>query len=155
MDKYIHIPGIYNNQIACQPLNAYGHEKVAEEKSTKLDPKVIDLVKKITPNPDKHIFILLTALGAGEIWGGNSNADFFFEKDLNSEDSSFGYKTFTNAGHRLFGVKNVVTFAMPGGIKYEEKGVSGKTGMETVTYGYVGYKVWTPKAGLIVDITLA
>ena len=98
MDKYIHIPGVYNNQIACQPLNAYGHEKIAEEKSTKLDPKVIDLVKKITPNPDKHIFILLTALGAGEIWGGNSNADFFFEKDLNSEDPSFGYKTFTDAG---------------------------------------------------------
>ena len=58
-------------------------------------------------------------------------------------------------GHRLFGVKGTCTYAAPRGIKYEEKMVTGKTGRETVVYGYIGAKVWTPKAALTVDITLA
>lgn len=70
-------------------------------------------------------------------------------------DATVGTKTWTNAGHRVFGVKGVSTYAQPGGIKTEEKAVSGKTGMEIATYGYVGFKLWTPKLGLIVDITLS
>lgn len=58
-------------------------------------------------------------------------------------------------GHRMFGVKGIATYAAPRGIQFEEKGVTGKTGKEIVTYGYCGVKVWTPKASLIVDITLA
>lgn len=70
-------------------------------------------------------------------------------------DETLGSKTYTNSGHRVFGVKNVSTYASPRGIQYEEKAVSGKTGKEVVVYGYVGFKLWTQKAGLIVDITLA
>lgn len=66
-----------------------------------------------------------------------------------------GTKTWTNLGHRVFGVKNVTTYAAPRGMRFEEKSVSGKTGMEIVTYGYVGFKAWAPKASLTVDITLA
>lgn len=61
----------------------------------------------------------------------------------------------TNSGHRVFGVKNSSTYAAPQGIKYEEKGVSGKTGKEVVTYGYIGHKLWKSKEDLVVDITLA
>lgn len=60
----------------------------------------------------------------------------------------------SNSGHRVFGVKGVATYAAPRGVKYEEKSVSGKTGKEVVTYGYCGFKLWTQKAGLIVDITI-
>lgn len=60
-----------------------------------------------------------------------------------------------NSGHRVFGVKGVATYASPRGIRYEEKMVSGKTGMEIAVVALVGAKVWTPKADLIVDITLA
>ena len=60
-----------------------------------------------------------------------------------------------NDGHRLFGVKNVCTFAAPRGVRVEEKGVAGKTGKEVVVYGYIGAKVWTPKASLTVKVTLA
>lgn len=70
-------------------------------------------------------------------------------------DATMGTKTWTNAGHRVFGVKNVSTHAIPGGIKTEEKQVSGKTGYEIATFGYVGFKLWTVNAGLVVDITLA
>lgn len=61
----------------------------------------------------------------------------------------------TNSGHRVFGVKNVTTYASPRGIQYEEKSVSGKTGKEIFAVGYVGAKVWTQKAALIIDVTLA
>lgn len=69
--------------------------------------------------------------------------------------ATLGTKTVTNDGHRVFGVKNVSTYAAPRGIRYEEKGVSGKTGMEIVVSSLVGFKLWTPMAGLVVDITLA
>ncbi len=72
-----------------------------------------------------------------------------------SADSTSGSTTWTNVGHRLFGVKNITTYAAPQGIKFEEKMVSGKTGMEVVTYGYCGFKAWAPKITLTVDITLA
>lgn len=76
-----------------------------------------------------------------------------FEDDAASDDS--GSKTWTNDGHRLFGVKKTCTYAAPRSIKIEEKGVTGKTGKEVVVYGYIGAKVWAPKATLTVDITLA
>lgn len=68
---------------------------------------------------------------------------------------TLGTTTYTNSGHRVAGVKGVATYAAPRGIKFEEKAVSGKTGMETVTFGYIGFKMWAPKADLVIDITLA
>lgn len=68
---------------------------------------------------------------------------------------TIGTKTMGMSGHRLFGVKNICTYAAPRGIKMEEKSVTGKTGKEVVVFGYIGVKVWTPKAALTVDITLA
>jgi len=43
----------------------------------------------------------------------------------------------------------------PLAVKAEEKSVSGKTGKEVVTFGYIGAKVWATKAALMVKITLA
>ena len=76
-----------------------------------------------------------------------------FEDDTTTTDS--GTQTWSNSGHRLFGVKGVATYAAPRGIQVDEKMVSGKTGREIAVYGYIGAKVWTPKANLFVDITLA
>jgi len=70
-------------------------------------------------------------------------------------NTDIGDATAQNSGHRLFGVKNICTYAAPQGVKFEEKGVSGKTGKEIAVYGYVGVKVWAPKASLTVDITIA
>lgn len=66
-----------------------------------------------------------------------------------------GTLTFANSGCRLAGVKNTATYAAPRGVQFEEKGVSGKTGKEVVTYGYCGVKVWGAKADLTIKITLA
>jgi len=70
-------------------------------------------------------------------------------------DETLGTKTYTNDGHRVFGVKGVSTYAAPRGVRFEEKSVSGKTGKEVVVFGYIGFKLWAPKTDLIVDITLA
>jgi hypothetical protein len=69
--------------------------------------------------------------------------------------SASGTKTWTNLNHRVFGVKNVTTYAAPRGVQHEEKQVTLKTGRELVTYGYIGFKAWATKAALTVDITLA
>ncbi len=66
-----------------------------------------------------------------------------------------GTKTWTNSGHRVGGVKKVATYAFPRGLQFEEKGVTGVTGMEVVCYGLVGFKQWAPTAGLTIDITIA
>jgi hypothetical protein len=70
-------------------------------------------------------------------------------------NATSGTQSYTNSGHRVFGVKGVATYATPRGLRYEEKAVSGKTGKEIVVYAAIGAKVWVPKAALIVDVTLA
>jgi hypothetical protein len=69
--------------------------------------------------------------------------------------SASGSKTWTNSGHRVGGVKRVSTYASPRGLRYEEKGVTQKTGMEVVGIGYIGFKQWTPTRDLTIDITIA
>lgn len=81
--------------------------------------------------------------------------DIYVVRSGTFTNTDIGDHTDQNSGHRVFGVKGVATYAAPRGIQYEEKGVTGKTGKEIVVYGYVGFKLWTPKAALIVDITLA
>lgn len=81
--------------------------------------------------------------------------DVYTVIDGTFSSSTIGTRTFTNSGHRVAGVKKVSTFATPGGFKVNAIDASGKTGKEVRAYGYVGFKQWTPKAGLTVDITLA
>ncbi len=66
-----------------------------------------------------------------------------------------GSKTWTNANHRVGGAKRVATYAAPRWLSFEEKGVTGKTGMEIAGICYAGFKQWTPTAALTIDITLA
>jgi len=66
-----------------------------------------------------------------------------------------GSKTWTNLNRRLAGIKMTTTYASPRDLTYEEKGVSGKTGMEIDVWALVGLRVWNNKAALTVDIALA
>lgn len=81
--------------------------------------------------------------------------DIYVVRDSTYTDATVGTKTWTNAGHRVAGVKNMATVGMPGGMRTEEKAVSLKTGMEVVTYGYIGFKLWATKTDLAIDITIA
>jgi hypothetical protein len=80
--------------------------------------------------------------------------DIYVVKTGTFASATLGTRTFTNSGHRVFGIKHVATYASPRSIQYEEKGVSGKTGSEIVAVALVGAKVWTQKAPLLVNITL-
>lgn len=68
--------------------------------------------------------------------------------------STVGTKTMAMSGHRVFGVKNIATYASPRGVEYVEKDVTGMTGKEIAISALLGFKLWTNKAALIVDITL-
>lgn len=81
--------------------------------------------------------------------------DIYVVRDSTFTDATVGTITWTNLGHRVAGVKNMATVGMPGGMRTEEKAVSLKTGMEVVTYGYIGFKLWSTKVSLIIDITIA
>ena len=70
-------------------------------------------------------------------------------------DETLAGEVVTNLGRRVFGVKGVATMAMPGGLRFEEKGVTAKTGIEFVTYSYIGFALWVQKRALVVDILLA
>jgi len=71
-------------------------------------------------------------------------------------DTSYSsYDIVTNSGHRVAGIKGVATYAAPRNIRFEEKSVSGKTGKEIVTWGYIGFKCWAQVAAMIIDITIS
>ena len=69
-------------QIFCQPLLDDGLVKTASASSrANLHPQIADFVR--TVRPSKHgIYVLVNAMGAGEIWGSNINGDHFPEKEL-------------------------------------------------------------------------
>lgn len=81
--------------------------------------------------------------------------DIYVVRSGTFASETLGTTTYTNSGHRVFGVKNMATYASPRGVRFEEKAVSGKTGKEIVTFGYVGFKLWAPKTDLIIDVTLS
>lgn len=81
--------------------------------------------------------------------------DIYVVRSGTFADATIGSTSVTNNGHRVFGVKKTGTYASPRGMQYDEKGVTGKTGKEIVCFGLVGWKLWTQRAILNIDITLA
>lgn len=58
-------------------------------------PQVAQYIREAKQIPGKTQ-LLLTALGAGEIWGQNANGDFFPRESLSHEGEDYGYQTFTS-----------------------------------------------------------
>jgi len=90
--------------------------------------------------------------GFGGVFGG---VEVFVVRTGTFATATIGTLTATNSGHRLFGIKNTAVYAAPRGIQYDEKKVTLKTGRELSVWANIGAAVWTPKANLLVDITLA
>jgi len=77
--------------------NASGFEKTAKTKRD-YDPEVNKYIKGVKKKPG-FIYILISALGAGEYYGANINNDYFEEKQLlHPQAPMYGYKSFYNAG---------------------------------------------------------
>lgn len=87
--------------------------------------------------------------------GNYMGVDIYVVRSGTFVSDTIGTTTVVCSGHRVAGVKGVATYCTPGGAHYEEKSVTSKTGREIAAWLYVGFKMWTQKAGLIIDITLA
>lgn len=87
--------------------------------------------------------------------GGYAGVQIYVVRTGTFQTATIGTLTATNVSHRMFGIKKVATWASPRGMRYEEKGVTGKTGKEVVAYMYTGALLWTPKANLFVDIDVS
>lgn len=85
--------------------------------------------------------------------------DIYVARTGTFTNETMGTITWTNSGHRVFGIKGCATYAAPRGIQMREIPVSGKTGKELTTWGYIGFKLWATKnqasSELTWDITLA
>jgi hypothetical protein len=57
------------------------------------DPEIVRYIRTMDPKPGL-LYALINALGAGEFWGSNSNADFFPEEALAHEGKDYGHQTF-------------------------------------------------------------
>ncbi len=141
---------------------------------------IIDIVSDLTAyvsgyqGVDSGMFIVIenTEL-AGFIKAGMTNGFTFADAALNNGfrgnfgdvdvyvvrsgtyvTTTLGTLTATNLGHRLFGIKKLATYAMPGGTHYDEKKVTLKTGREISCWINVGAKVWSTIASLLVDVTI-
>jgi|TARA_Y100000310_G_scaffold335706_1_gene418420 hypothetical protein len=80
--------------------------------------------------------------------------DIYVKPNSTFTDETMGTVTWTNSGHRVFGVKGVATYASPRDVQTEIKSVTLKTGKELVMYGYIGFKQWNSTAALTVDVTV-
>ena len=70
--------------------------------------------------------------------------------------ATLGTLSATNLNHRLAGIAGVSAYQLqPGGVHYDEKKVTLKTGMELSSWVNVGAQVWTQKANLLIDIDVS
>jgi len=61
-------------------------------------PSIRKFIQTLTPNDrEQNAYVLVNALGAGEFFGPNINADYFPWDSLAHEGDDYGYKTFYNA----------------------------------------------------------
>lgn len=97
---------------------------------------------------------LNNGLGLNGRLGSIFNVDIYIVRTGTFVDDTLAGEVVTNAGHRVFGVKGVSTFATPGGVRQHEIGVTGKTGMEVAVWQHLGFALWTQMRPLVVDITL-
>ena len=111
-----------------------------------------DLVGMIQQQMNSGFNYADSALRNGFV-GNYGGVDVYVVRTGTFQSYTAGTQTFTNQGKRLFGVKGTATYASPRGVRFEEKAVSGKTGMEVVTYAYIGAKVWATKSALTIAIT--
>ena len=90
--------------------------------------------------------------------GNQMGIDFYIVRtgtfaDATSSTAS-GTKTWTNAGHRVFGVKGAAMYAAPRGVEFNMFKRTGYTGWEISTEAYMGFKQWVSTQDLTVDVTI-
>lgn len=70
--------------------------KTASESSPEIQQFIADHIK----SDPEHVYLLLTALGTGEIWGPNVNGDFFYHDDIIRSHKTFETFGFVYVHHK-------------------------------------------------------
>jgi len=98
MYKELHFPGMdpETGQIFTEAY-APGEPLLKLAAAKKYHPKLKKFLDNLKKSPNK-IYVIVSALGAGEYYGANVNGDYFEEKELLNPDSRYGYTTFPLAG---------------------------------------------------------
>lgn len=91
MEKFLTYPGKTEKGIFAFVIDA--ERNFLEKTAAEYNPTIAAYIHEAKPIPGK-MQILLTALGAGEIWGNNVNGDYFPETELAYEGPEYGHKTF-------------------------------------------------------------
>ena len=73
-------------------------EKVA---SNEISDEIQDYITNHIQKDPNYLYVLVCALGAGEVWGDNINSDYFEEEEIKNS-----YKTFEEVGHVFTHHKN-------------------------------------------------
>ena len=100
MEKVTHFLGKSEQGVFAQGLFSGAMEKTAgvPGPAWSTAAPIRNLIKTITPKDRReNCFVLVTALGAGEYYGSNINADFFPWAALSHVGTDYGYQTFLNA----------------------------------------------------------
>lgn len=99
--KYVTFFGQTEQGVFAQALFGQSMEKMAGAapfSDWETGEKLKKFLKTITPEDRKeNVYVLVNALGAGEYFGSNINADYFPWDALSHEGDDYGYKTFLRA----------------------------------------------------------
>jgi len=91
MDKLLSYPGKSDKGVFTFLIDE--EKRYLEKTASQYHPTIASYINSARSIPGVTQ-VLLTALGAGEYWGDNVNADFFGEDQLAHEGDDYGYKTF-------------------------------------------------------------
>lgn len=99
IEKRTHFLGVDDHGRALVEALRFGSglQKTASIKTSELHQDLQKYISDLKPISGK-LYVLVNALGAGEYWGSNINADWFPEEQLKDESGKNGYKTFYDAG---------------------------------------------------------
>ena len=94
MDKLLYFPSI--DQFGQRTSDILFSEDSFEKTASHYDyaEPISKFLRTVKPDTNKYLYMLLHALGAGEVWGANVNGDYFPEKFLEYDGPEFGHKTF-------------------------------------------------------------
>lgn len=99
-EKQVIFRGQTEEGVFCRPLfSANGMDKTASIGGDwETGPEIKRVISGLSPEQRKsNAYVLVNALGAGEFFGSNINADHFPWNALTHEGDDYGYKTFLNA----------------------------------------------------------
>jgi hypothetical protein len=98
IEKQIHF-GFEDEEFSLEKISP--SEPLEKTASNEMSDEIKNFIKDNIESDPNHVYVLVSALGSGEIWGDNVNADYFEEEEILNH-----YKTFEKFGYVFTHHKN-------------------------------------------------